>query len=300
METLGGYLKNQRESRSVTLEEVAEATKIRKTILKAIEGDRHDLLPPRVFTQGFLKIYASYLELDESEVVRRYQEVLEKLQVDENEEESERQKSPKSLTSLIRVIVEKLKVDENEEESERENERQKSPKSLSSLIRAVVLFTIVVLALAFWYFLSPQKEKKISVSKDSPQESVSKSVESPPVIKPLMPETKDEEKVVSVEKELDAPVVGEDRSEVEEAKKVKDEQMVLRVLSSETTWIEFQLDDDELFDVLLKSGESFRVKAHEKFNLRIGNAGGVELFLNDKALGNPGKRGEVIDLTLPE
>jgi cytoskeleton protein RodZ len=267
LETLGGYLKNQRESRSVTLEEVAEATKIRKIILKAIEGDRHDLLPPRVFTQGFLKIYASYLELDESEVVRRYQEVLEKLQVDENEEESE---------------------------------RQKSPKSLSSLIRAVVLFTIVVLALAFWYFLSPQKEKKISVSKDSPQESVSKSVESPPVIKPLMPETKDEEKVVSVEKELDAPVVGEDRSEVEEAKKVKDEQMVLRVLSSETTWIEFQLDDDELFDVLLKSGESFRVKAHEKFNLRIGNAGGVELFLNDKALGNPGKRGEVIDLTLPE
>ncbi len=267
LETLGGYLKNQRESRSVTLEEIAEATKIRKGILKAIEGDRHDLLPPRVFTQGFLKIYASYLELDESEVVRRYQEVNEKLQVDENEEESERQKSPKSLTSLI---------------------------------RAVVLFTIVVLALAFWYFLSPQKEKKISVSKDSPQESVSKSVESLPVIKPLMPETKDEEKVVSVEKELDAPVVGEDRSEVEEAKKVKDEQMVLRVLSSETTWIEFQLDDDEPFDVLLKSGESFRVKAHDKFNLRIGNAGGVELFLNDKALGNPGKRGEVIDLTLPE
>ncbi|MCK5255058.1 MAG: DUF4115 domain-containing protein, partial [Deltaproteobacteria bacterium] len=181
-----------------------------------------------------------------------------------------------------------------------ESERQKSPKSLSSLIRVLVLFTIVVLALAFWYFLSPQKEKKISVSKDSPQESVSKSVESPPVIKPLMPETKDEEKVVSVEKELDAPVVGEDRSEVEEAKKVKDEQMVLRVLSSETTWIEFQLDDDELFDVLLKSGESLRVKAHEKFNLRIGNAGGVELFLNDKALGNPGKQGEVIDLTLPE
>lgn len=271
LETLGGYLKNQRESRSVTLEEVANATKIRKAILKAIEGDRHDLLPPRVFTQGFLKIYASYLELDESEVVRRYQEALEKLQ-----------------------------VDENEGESERESERQKSPKSLSSLIRAVVLFAIVVLALAFWYFLSPQKEKKISLSKDSPQESVSKSVESPPVIKPLMPETKDEEKVVSVEKELDVPVVGVDRSEVEEVKEVKDEQMVLRVLSSETTWIEFQLDDDEPFEVLLKSGESLRVKAHEKFNLRIGNAGGVELFLNDKALGNPGKQGEVIDLTLPE
>jgi transcriptional regulator with XRE-family HTH domain len=236
LETLGGYLKNQRESRSVTLEEVAEATKIRKGILKAIEGDRHDLLPPRVFTQGFLKIYASYLELDESEVVRRYQEAQEKLQVDENGGKSERQKSPKSLSSLIRVLV---------------------------------LFTIVVLALAFCYFLLPQREKKISLSKDSPQESVSKSVESPPVIKPLMPET-------------------------------KDEQMVLRILSSETTWIEFQLDDDEPFDVLLKSGESFRVKAHEKFNLRIGNAGGVELFLNDKALGNPGKRGEVIDLTLPE
>ena len=267
METLGGYLKNQREARSVTLEEVAKVTKIRKTILKAIEGDRHDLLPPRVFTQGFLKIYASYLELDESEVVKRYQEALDKLQVDETGGRSERQKYPKRLSSPIRVVV---------------------------------LFAIFVLALAFWYFLLPQREKKISVSKDSPQESVSKSVESLPVIKPLMPETKDEEKVVSVDKELDVPVVGADRSEVEEVKAVKDEQMVLRVLSSETTWIEFQPDNDEPFDVLLKSGESFRVKAHEKFNLRIGNAGGVELFLNDKALGNPGKRGEVIDLTLPE
>ena len=87
---------------------------------------------------------------------------------------------------------------------------------------------------------------------------------------------------------------------MKEAKEVEAERMVLQVLSTEITWIKFQLDRGEPFEVLLRSGESFRVKADEKFNLRVGNAGGVKLFLNGKALGSPGKRGEVIDLTLPE
>jgi hypothetical protein len=38
----------------------------------------------------------------------------------------------------------------------------------------------------------------------------------------------------------------------------------------------------------------------EKFIIRIGNAGGVDLFLNDQELGKPGKPGEVLQLTLPE
>ena len=51
METLGDYLKNKREVQNITLEEVSQATRIRKTILEAIENNRFDLyrsdnLPP--------------------------------------------------------------------------------------------------------------------------------------------------------------------------------------------------------------------------------------------------------------
>ena len=66
METLGDYLKNKREAQNITLEEVSQATRIRRTILEAIENNDYDLIPPKVFTQGFIKSYASYLGLDEN------------------------------------------------------------------------------------------------------------------------------------------------------------------------------------------------------------------------------------------
>ena len=267
METLGDYLKNQRESRNITLEEVAKVTKIRKTILKAIEGNRHELLPPRVFTQGFLKIYASFLELDESAVVKRYQEALEGIQLNGAKEKRGKQKPPKKALIPTRVLI---------------------------------LFAIFVLALAVWFFVFPQKEKGIFVPESDQRKSVSKSAKSLPVTVSVMPEEKPEGEIDGEEEKLDILDEGTDRNNVEEIKEVEVEKMILRVLSSEITWIKFQLDNEEPFDVLLKSGESFRVKASEKFNLRIGNAGGVELFLNDRALGNPGKRGEVVDITLPE
>jgi len=267
LETLGEYLKTKRETRNITLEEVSKVTKIRKAILEAFENNRYDLLPPRVFAQGFLKTYASYLGLDESEVVKQYHEALEGRDVKEDKGESGGQKRS------IKVL---------------------------SPTRALVLFTVFVLALAIWFFLLPQGEKGIFVLKKSRQKSTAESIKLLPIPKPEIPEQKGEEKVVRKENELDFSGKSADRSVVKEEKEGEAEQMVLRVLSTEITWIKFQLDRDEPFEVLLRPDESFKVKANEKFNLRIGNAGGVELFLNERALGSPGKRGEVIDLTLPE
>ena len=288
METLGEYLKNRRLSRDITLEEVAKVTKIRKAILKAIEDNSHDLLPHRVFTQGFIKIYASYLELDESEVLKRYQDDLEGTQINGAKGESESQKPPKKVLFATKNLV---------------------------------LVAVFVLALAFWFFVLPQGEKEVFVPKSSQQKSVSKPAESFPVVSPITSEEKGEESVDDEERKLEILEEGKEERDVEEVEEIEEikeieeieeigegeevekvevEEKLLKVVSNEITWIEFRLDNDEPFEVLLRSGESFKVKAHEKFNLRIGNAGGVELFLNGEALGNPGKRGEVVDITLPE
>jgi len=266
LETLGEYLKNKRESCNITLEEVAKVTKIRKSILEAIESDRHDLLPPSVFTQGFLRNYASYVGLDEGEVVKRYQQVLEEL-------EAERDK-------------EKIKG-------------RKPAKRVSSPIRITVLFIIFLIAAAILFFSLPQSERRVFTIKNSQQKKKVKSIKSLPVTKPDVLEKGGEEEHVmeEEEKELDFSDKGIEDSGLREGVEAK--QMSLQVLATEITWIKFQINHDEPFEVLLRAGESFKVKAEEKFNLRIGNAGGVELFLNEKTLGKPGKRGEVVDLTLP-
>jgi cytoskeleton protein RodZ len=75
-ETLGKYLKNQRESKKISLSEVAKNTRVREHILRAIEEDQYNLLPAATYVKGFLLAYAKYLRLDPNDVLLRYERVL--------------------------------------------------------------------------------------------------------------------------------------------------------------------------------------------------------------------------------
>ena len=63
-ETIGRRLKNAREHRELTLEEAAEATRIRVIFLKALESDDYSIMPSAAQGRGFLRNYSVYLELD--------------------------------------------------------------------------------------------------------------------------------------------------------------------------------------------------------------------------------------------
>ena len=76
-ESLGKYFKRERESKKISLKEVAEDTKVREHILRAIEEDQHDLLPSYTYIRGFLLSYARFLRLDANKVLSLYQRGLE-------------------------------------------------------------------------------------------------------------------------------------------------------------------------------------------------------------------------------
>jgi len=65
-------LKKLRESIGIELEEVFEITRINVTILKAIEENRFENLPPLIYLKNFLKTYAEILKLDSNLVVDGY------------------------------------------------------------------------------------------------------------------------------------------------------------------------------------------------------------------------------------
>ena len=68
----GEDLRREREIRSISLKEIADATKISKRFLEAIERNDHKTLPAPVFTRGFVREYARYLGLNSEEMVNRY------------------------------------------------------------------------------------------------------------------------------------------------------------------------------------------------------------------------------------
>jgi cytoskeletal protein RodZ len=71
-ETLGGYLRRERESRSVSLEEVSRVTRIGLPILEALERDDFESIPQKEFILGFLRGYARHLGLPREDVLQRY------------------------------------------------------------------------------------------------------------------------------------------------------------------------------------------------------------------------------------
>ena len=70
--SFGEELRREREIRGISLKEIADATKISKRFLEAIERNDHRTLPAPVFTRGFIREYARYLGLNADEVVNRY------------------------------------------------------------------------------------------------------------------------------------------------------------------------------------------------------------------------------------
>lgn len=73
MESIGRYLKNEREVRRLSLEELAQTTRIPLRHLASIEDDRVEGLPGDVFVRGFLKSYAKALGLKPEDVLRRHE-----------------------------------------------------------------------------------------------------------------------------------------------------------------------------------------------------------------------------------
>lgn len=69
---VGAALRDAREQRGLSLDQVAHATKITVTILRAIENNRIDKLPGGIFTRGFVKAYAREVGLDPAETATRY------------------------------------------------------------------------------------------------------------------------------------------------------------------------------------------------------------------------------------
>lgn len=72
MGAFGARMKQERERRRVTLDEIALGTKISTRFLRAIEDEHFEQLPGGIFNKGFIRAYARHLGMDEEQAVADY------------------------------------------------------------------------------------------------------------------------------------------------------------------------------------------------------------------------------------
>jgi len=101
---LGAELRKQREIRGISLKEIADATKISRRYLEALESDDHSMLPAPVFTRGFVREFARHIGLDAEEMADRYN-ALAKAEADVEAEDELRHSQPLPLVRVDRNLV---------------------------------------------------------------------------------------------------------------------------------------------------------------------------------------------------
>jgi len=73
MTDFGSKLRGHRENRELSLDEIAESTKIRKAYLDALERNDFDALPGQVFAKGYIRTVAETLGVDPESLLRDYE-----------------------------------------------------------------------------------------------------------------------------------------------------------------------------------------------------------------------------------
>lgn len=74
--TLGEYFRSEREKKGLDLKEIEERTKIPAQTLIFMEENQLDMLPPRTFLRGFLKVISKEFHFDEEELLAHLEETL--------------------------------------------------------------------------------------------------------------------------------------------------------------------------------------------------------------------------------
>jgi cytoskeletal protein RodZ len=313
--SLGDLLRKSREERHIDLDEAVRVTRIRRHTLEALENEEWSKLPSDVFIKGFLRSYAGFLGLDKEMVLNHYRrkssfqgyepQVLKEISL-----QSRRlhliiiiviASSALALiaagiylkgrdTSVIGDAIQYLKapspIEKEEDAVKEEGHRVQEEKEKEAL------------------FLADETQ----VEKAGEAASETKSIED--TIVPEGPTVAEETKEV-VEKEEETALKSEsieDTTIIEGptvAEETKDERslsprFILTANVNSQTWIAIYIDDEPAKEYLLQSGNKMRWEADKGFDILVGNAGGIEFFLNGEEVGHLGPEGKVVRLKLPE
>ena len=71
---IGTELREAREARALSIDDLARRTKIKVATLLAVQDNRRDLLPDDVYLRGFVRAYAREVGLDADTIAKRYLE----------------------------------------------------------------------------------------------------------------------------------------------------------------------------------------------------------------------------------
>lgn len=269
MATLGQRLREEREKRGLTIEDLAAQTRIHADYFLAIECDDTDSLPGGFFYRSFVRQYARLMDLPESV----YQPELDRSLESEIEEASTRGTAlPDRQISVPRMPTGRANPVE---------ETRRWAVRLGALILAVAACTGGVVVWQRW----PLWHSQPAAAPEAPSSARTEPAPAPrtespapppatPPATPTIPATEPQPVAAAAPLQPSGPV-----------------RVILR--ATELTWVGVWQGQKVLFADVIHPGETRGFGAEDKLRVRLGNAGGVTVEWNGKTIPAPGPTGQV-------
>jgi cytoskeleton protein RodZ len=287
MASVASELKAEREKRNIPLAQIAADTRISLHYLESLEEGRYSDLPGGMYNRAFLKAYCEVLNLDQREIMRRY----------EAEISPPFEKQSKSKTQVTQVRSFKM-----------------SPVVIWSVMLLIsacgVFFSRKWIANIFSPYFSHTPVANLryepppqQLSQPSPPEVTQPSTPTGITTGPVLPESAPPpavpapDRVTSPESSAAAPL---NPPATKEAPPVPENAPALRLDMQvvDKCWISVSTDGHLITRKTFEPGETQSFDAAEQLSIIVGNAAGVQLKINGKAVKPLGKSGDVIKMII--
>ncbi|MBU1853460.1 MAG: DUF4115 domain-containing protein [Candidatus Omnitrophica bacterium] len=290
-DSLGKTLKRIREAKKLSIEEASEKTRISKKILQTIEEDRLNELPSEFYARGFIKTYSRFLNASEEKKIKEYLSGIQQKEKPILILEGEKVPGDWFLKHKKYIGIAVIAI-----------------FSMWTILFSVVQVTKFVkntsakfkIQMAKRREAKEEQKKKIEQKKKADEEKKKKEAAEKKKAAAKIARPEQSRKDLPAPSSAATATVASSKVSSETTTPVKKENIELEIIAHYNSWVEIISDGELVFRGILKKGTEDIWKAKKEMKLEVGNAGGVELTLNEKKLGTPGKKGEKKEVIITE
>jgi cytoskeletal protein RodZ len=230
-------LRNMREQRNMSIEELAEQSKIFPYYLKIFEKGEKEKFPPYSISKGYIKIVARELDVDPDILLKSFDEF-----VQEKKD----------------VVVHETDILSKSKEKREKILKERKIKSIRYIITFVLIVLVFIMSI---YFIHQIVTKKSPIVSKLPN------------------------KVVTQEPTNNEPN--------------NNSQKIIYMKFTGKSWVlvKDQTQNKILFEGIINPGEEKVFSTNDTLDIKLGNAGGVEISKDGKNWFKAGNVGEVVELT---
>lgn len=303
MDEIGHILREARENKGLTLEQVQEETRINSRFLNALELGDYGALPTAVHVRGFLRNYARFLGLDPQPLLDRYQSV----QGHNYSSFAAHANGEISADNPLPVRQDQVFFDPVNVEVEGGGRSFGSSEGLLQLV--IIIALIIALALVANRFLplllgnesngnaveeitAAVRDVVSSVNGDADATATAEAAALSDNVIIEGAVAADEESGFIANTSRNAPSLQPTITPTRPALPPALDEIRLKLDILERTWIEVTIDGDVVFSGIARDTDTFEWTALQEAKVATGNAIGVFVTINDIELGRLGGRGE--------